>query len=321
MLKEMRVALKKLRLARSSFAALAGVILLASCATKPTRTYENQERRMESADRQLAPIKIVPETVVADARISFDYSMSHIPHSVSLQWTDFTEPEKDQKGVVQADHFAIARRLARLGIGPSIPVVVVGRGRQGEGEEGRVAWMLAYLGVSHVQFADIDSFKVHQTNVTDENPPKSVPIWKPQEIESLNVARAELQTVMNKNGVNEPIPGPTGADVLYRIIDVRSESGYLGKSGLGLTRKIPNMGAINIPWKEFFTDSLRTDVDIAKKLAHVGVTPQNRIIVIDEDGISSAAVTMALRSLGFDKAGNYAGGLVDLLSAYPTFER
>jgi 3-mercaptopyruvate sulfurtransferase SseA len=313
---EVRVLARKLVFAFSALSM--AVLLLTSCTTKPTRMHDNQQVHQLGTEHLLEPIKIVPETIVVDARISFDYSMSHIPHSVSLQWADFTEPEKDQKGVIQGDHFAVTRRLARYGIGPDVPVVVVGHGLKGEGEEGRIAWTLTYLGVKKVQFADIDSLGVHQTNVTDENPPKSVPIWKPAEVESLNVARAELQNVMNKNGVNQPIPPPGGGQpVLYRIIDVRSESAYLGKTGLGVTRKIPDMGAINIPWKNFFTESLRPDFTILKKLAHVGISPENRIIVIDENGISSAAVTMVLRAMDFPQAGNYAGGLTDLLSAYP----
>ena len=45
--------------------------------------------------------------------------------------------------------------LARAGIAPDSSVVVLGRGLQGEGEEGRIAWMLAYLGVPNIQFANI----------------------------------------------------------------------------------------------------------------------------------------------------------------------
>lgn len=287
-------------------------LLLASCATRPTVVRENPERRVEAE-----AVTLTADTVVIDARPAFEYSVAHIPKSVSLQWSDFTEPEPAQRGILQRDLDALARRLARLGIEPRTPVVVVGRGHQGDGEEGRIAWMLAYLGVQNARFAAIDAFKGHLTQLPTE-PIKSVPIWKPQLLESLNVTRSELQQVINRGGVHQPIAIRKGeAPDIYRIIDVRSEREYLGKEGIGRVRAIPNMEAINIPWRDFFDEAMRPRPGIARQLQAIGVLPEHRIIVLDENGVPSAAVTMALRALGFAKAGNYAGGLRDLLSAYP----
>jgi thiosulfate/3-mercaptopyruvate sulfurtransferase len=290
---------------------------LLGCVTKPTIVRENPERQMQAADYLLAPIQLTPETVVVDARPRFDYSIVHIPRSVSLQWSDFTEPQPNQKGIIQNDVFAAARRLARAGIGPETPVVVVGRGKNGDGEEGRIAWMLAYLGVKRVQFADLESFKVRMTNTEETNPPPAVPVWKPAPIESLNVTRAEVQFAMNKKATVSPQAfTPGSATVLYRILDVRGGKDYLGHVGMGAKVEVPNMEAINIPWQEFFTKDLRPNPAIKQKLIAVGVTPDQRILVIDQTGVTSANVTMALRALGFAKAGNYSGGLVDLLSGY-----
>lgn len=287
------------------------------CSTPPTVVRENPERQMESTDSIIAPIQITPETVVVDARPRFDYSIVHIPRSVSLQWADFTEPQPNQKGIVQNDVFAAARRLARAGIGPTTPVVVVGRGKNGDGEEGRIAWMLAYLGVKKVQFADLESFKVRMTNAVEADALPAAPVWKPEVVESLNVTRAEVQFALNKKATVTPQAFTAGsAPVLYKILDVRAGKDYLGHVGLGAAAPIPNMDAINIPWQEFFTKDLRPDAAIKQKLIAVGVKPDQRIIVLDQTGVSSAAVTMALRGLGFTRVGNYSGGLVDLMSAY-----
>ncbi|RYZ74495.1 MAG: hypothetical protein EOP05_09195, partial [Proteobacteria bacterium] len=100
-----------------------------------------------------------------------------------------------------------------------------------------------------------------------------------------------------------------------KIIDVRSEKAYLGKEGLGAVRHIPNMDALNVPWTQFFTSSLRPNVEIGAKIKAIGITPADRILVVDEAGVSSAAVVMALRAMGFDNAANVSGGLTDLMSA------
>lgn len=290
---------------------------LAGCALAPTKVREVPERRYEGAGALASPIKIVPETVVIDARPQFEFSMVHVPHSVNMRWSDFTDPQPENRGVLLTDLGAIARRLATAGLQPSSHVVVVGKGLGGHGEEGRIAWMLGYLGFSNVQFATFESLKFRYSNIVEENALKSQQPWRPEPVESLLVTRAEVRFAINHNTVHQPAAFRQGsAPVLYRIIDVRVSDDYLGREGIGAARKIPNMEAINIPWKEFFDSSLRPRQEMLAKLTSVGVSPEHRIIVISSDGVTSGAVTMALRALGFANAGNYAGGIQDLMSAY-----
>lgn len=305
----------------AAISSLLAIILgggLSGCALKPTRAVENPERKQDAA-KAFQPVKVTAETAIVDARPPFEYSGAHVPRSVNFQWNDFTEPEQAQRGVLQGDLFGIARRLARAGISTETPVVVVGSGLKGGGEEGRMAWMFRYLGIKNVQFSDLDSMKFRLSNLPEENPLKSVAPWKPEIDESLNAPRAELLFVINQKGVFEPVVFKAGQPAtLYRIIDVRSAANYLGREGIGAERSIPNMEAINIPWREFFAPTLRPRPEIASKLKDVGVLPEHRIIVLDEDGVASGAVAMALRSLGFLNTANFSGGLRDLMSAYPT---
>lgn len=302
------------KLVKFALSALA-VVATAGCQTAPTVANDNPDRRIEAPGASMMkPIVITPETVIVDARHAFEYSGAHIPRSINLNWADFTEPEPAQRGILQADRFAITRRLARLGIDPATHVVVAGKGKQGNGEEGRIAWMLSYLGVDNVQFADIDSLGARFTNAVEAQGPKSAPMWKPEPAESLDVTRDELLFAINKRATEKPESYKGQPARLYKIIDVRDEKDYLGHVGMGAKTHVPNMGAVNIPWKQFFGDGLRPDGSIEEKLRAVGVTPDCRVIVVDQGGISSAAVTMALRSFGYALAGNYSGGLQDLLS-------
>ena len=140
-------------------------------------------------------------------------------------------------------------------------------------------------------------------------------MWKASPIENINVTRAEVLFAINKRAVHLPSAFNAGEPLrLYRFIDVRSEKAYLGNEGLGKKVQIPNIDAVNIPWREFFAKGLRPNPEILQRLSAVGVTSDCRIIVLDEDGVASAAVTMALQQLGFPFAGNYAGGLNDLMS-------
>ncbi len=295
------------------FAALLLAVAV-GCQTKPTRVEENVERKLEASTLS-QPIAVTPETIIVDARPAFDYSTAHIPRSINLKWDDFTEPEPQQKGILQADHFAIARRLSRLGISPDSRIVVVGNGIAGEGEEGRIAWMLSYLGIDQVQFTSLDTLKPRLVNTVESTGIQNVPMWKPVTRPSLNVTREEVLFAINERGTMKPVSYKGGPATLYRIIDVRSSKAYNGKEGIGLRTQIPNMDAINIPWKQFFDKMFRLRTDIAVQLQQVGIEPTNRVIVLGEDGVTSAAVTLALRGLGYENAGNYAGGLIDLMSS------
>ncbi|MEQ1878094.1 MAG: ABC transporter ATP-binding protein, partial [Bdellovibrionia bacterium] len=61
---------------------------------------------------------------------------------------------------------------------------------------------------------------------------------------------------------------------------------------------------VNIEWKNFFDEKGRPRREILKELKTVGLEPSTRIYVLSGDGVRSAAVTMALRDLGYEKAGN-----------------
>ena len=305
-------------------------LLASGCALQPTKTVENLPRAFEGSQALLGPLQLNEQTVILDTRSSFDFSMARIPRSQHLNWTDYSEPEPAQRGWLQQDLFAAARRLARMGVGPDTPVVVLGLGREGQGEEGRVAWMLAYLGVKDVRFGRFDSVKARLTTSPPsgfgdipggtpldaegdaefrkslrptEPPPKEIPIWKPEVIENLLVSDQEFRAAMRKSEADG-----------VRFIDVRPSRDYLGQSGGLRAKSIPNLNALNLPWKELFDDNFRPEKSLRPQLAALGVRDDERLIVLDHDGIAACASVMALRAMGFSRAGCFAGGYNHLFS-------
>lgn len=309
------------------------LVFATGCQTKPTVVRETVSRSFEGSRALLGPIELSDEVIVADARSPFDYSMARVPRSVSINWADYTETAPNQRGWPQKDLFAAARRLARLGIGPKSKVVVLGQGADGQGEEGRVAWMLAYLGVSDVRFGRFGSVKSRittealpesaQSAFTDESSKRSLqpaepptaaqPLWKPEVVSSLIVTREEILGAMKNVATSRPWSFGGAPARLYRIIDVRPEAEYLGKKGGIRSKVIPNIEAINVPWKEFFNLDFRPLEETAQRLLAVGVESKHRVILIDNDGIASCASTMALRAFGYLHAGCFAGGYNDLM--------
>ncbi len=102
---------------------------------------------------------------IVDARTAGEFDAGHIPGAVSVAWEQWceappagSEPILSQPGFwgLLADPVAneFCRRLSRAGIGGGEPVVVYADGARSKGREGRVAWMLLYLGASCVYLLD-----------------------------------------------------------------------------------------------------------------------------------------------------------------------
>jgi thiosulfate/3-mercaptopyruvate sulfurtransferase len=361
---EMRQLLVMVNLRLSTL--LAALVIVSGCfigcVTKPTKVTESSTRGFGAATALMGPVLLDESTVILDARPAFEYSMARVPRSLNINWVDFSERDPMARGWPQKDSFAAARRLARMGISPTSKVVVFGLGPDGQGEEGRVAWLLAYLGVENVQFARFGAVKSRVTTealpemarsefedsrattggagsrlsesdrtkragdegigvsggLLGDNQPKEAgisaqPVWKPELESSLIATRAEILGAFENRAVEKAWSFQGAKPKFYRIIDVRSAKEYLGKAGGLRSKSIPNFDAMNIPWKEFFDTDLKPLPEIGERLTSIGFRRDQRILVIDNDGVASAAVTMALRAMGFVDAACYAGGYNDLL--------
>lgn len=261
---------------------------LTSCSTvpRPTEVYQTVPVKIREEKKQENKIQITDATVVLDARPAFDFLMAHINGSYNMRGEEFMQRKEPFKGVLEKDLFFHTRRLARLGISPETPVVVVGRGVEGGGEEGQLAWILMYLGVKSVKFAAIRYFSIPMTSA--ESPPRaSVPLWKPILNESLLLERDDFLKSLE----------------LSAVLDVRSEEEFLKQSV---------KGAINIPWLEFFDRDGFAKKEVVEKLTEKGFSLEKEIFVISNQGRRSAAVTLALQDLGFQKAKNFSGGFKQL---------
>ncbi|MCB0386109.1 MAG: hypothetical protein KDD43_12010 [Bdellovibrionales bacterium] len=281
------------------------VFLAVGCQTpEPTRVIETRIIHFDELSQQLkAPVAITDETVVIDVRPSFDFTMAHIPSSINLQWEEFAQVRGAVPGLVQSDLTRVAKRLALKGIGPTSQVVIVGKGLEGQGEEGRMAWTLFYLGVPKVQITDIKNFDRMLTNI-ESTPLQNYEDWKPQVISSVLADRKEvLQASLSRKDPMEKV----------HILDVRSKKEYFSKKGFGLGYNVPDIQAMHIEWKEFFTAGGQVKESMRNQLRGVGIGINDRILVISNRGVRSGAVTMALLALGFQRSANYAGGYTELL--------
>jgi thiosulfate/3-mercaptopyruvate sulfurtransferase len=99
--------------------------------------------------------------VVVDARPQADFAGGHIPGAISMGWENWCEsPPATCEPILQEPGYwgvigdpvtmQLANRIGAAGISSESCVVVYADGAMSKGREGRIAWMLLYLGVSSV---------------------------------------------------------------------------------------------------------------------------------------------------------------------------
>ncbi|WP_413942855.1 sulfurtransferase [Bdellovibrio sp. HCB-162] len=264
--------------------------VLVGCQQKPTKivTQEPVIGENITAERLMKD-----NPVILDARPSFEFNLAHVPGAINVRWEDFSQQNPKSRGLLQPDLFALARRLSLIGVDPQTKVLVLGKGPQGAGEEGRVAWTLKVLGVKEV-------YTVLHTSYREMNPTKEAPLvqnkpyWKPDVAETLTTDFKDFKNLVSK------------VDNSVVVIDVRSAQEYALRN-LSQIKDV-KASVINVNWTEFFGEKGLPDKKIERALYEKNISKDTKILVISNHGVRSGAVTYALNFLGYKKASNFAGG-------------
>ncbi|HLJ66818.1 MAG TPA: rhodanese-like domain-containing protein [Chloroflexota bacterium] len=117
------------------------------------------------ADRSVRGQPEPPASAILDARPHDQFQAGHIPGATWLGWEGWCESAPDSAGPVlaQGGYWGVmttasapllGRRLAAQGLCGDRPIVVYADGPRSRGREGRVAWMLLYLGAPTVYLLD-----------------------------------------------------------------------------------------------------------------------------------------------------------------------
>lgn len=281
------------------FLMVCGCLAIAACQMKPTKTGQTQRREFDIVvNKATKTIDLNnEELVILDTRSSFDYGLNRVQNSLHFPWQNLSE--KPETGELLRDLRSAALKLSLAGMTPKTPVLIVGYGDTGEGEEGRLAWTLLYLGFHDVQTATVDMFRKNWTQAASA-PAKNAVVWTPNPRADMIMPIDEFRTIVAN--------GKMRVDSRIWIVDVRSTNEYFGKDTRKLGQPTPDIQAINIEWREFFTPNGRPNWQIRKKLNNLGVKNEDRVVLISNRGVRSGAAAYALAALGFTNAQNVLGG-------------
>lgn len=238
--------------------------------------------------------------VVIDVRGKAAYLFGgHIPGAVHATWHDFSDPNAAAKGLLDPDLPRVEEKIRALGINNDSDIVIYSNPFDNWGDEGRMFWMLQYLGLTQLRILDggwvkwvAEKRRFEHMNVTVTRGSFTA---KP--VPELMVMKDELKKLVKR-------PHPETI-----IADARSLEEYAGKEVQGIPRPGHIPSAVSVPWNGFLNpDATVKDVETLKvALEEKGMQEGREVICYCTGGVRSAWLYVVLKLVGYDRVRNYPG--------------
>jgi thiosulfate/3-mercaptopyruvate sulfurtransferase len=241
-----------------------------------------------------------PGLIVIDVRGKAAYEFGgHIPGAVHTTWHDYSDPNAVAKGLLDPDLASTEKKLQLLGINADSEIVIYSNPFDNWGDEGRMFWMLEYLGHRNVKVLDGGWVKW----IEEKRPfahGRVVP--KPG---NFKIA-IDPDRIMTKDDLKAVVRRPH-PDI--SIVDARSLEEFLGKELSGIPRPGHIPSAIHVAWNGFLNpDATVKDLDkIHALLDHKGLDKHNETVCYCTGGVRSAWLYFVLRLAGYERVRNYPG--------------
>lgn len=238
--------------------------------------------------------------VVIDVRGTAAYMFGgHIPGAVHATWHDFSDPNAAAKGLLDPEVSRLEQKIRALGVNDDSDIVIYSNPFDNWGDEGRMFWMLQYLGLTQLRILDggwvkwvAEKRRFEHMNVT----------VKPGSF----TAKPKPELIVLKDELKKLVKRPHPETI---IVDARSLEEYAGKEVQGIPRPGHIPSAVSVPWNGFLNpDATVKDVEKLKAaLEEKGVQDGREVICYCTGGVRSAWLYFVLKLVGYDKVRNYPG--------------
>lgn len=238
--------------------------------------------------------------IVLDVRGKAAYEFGgHIPGAVHSTWHEYSDPNAAPKGLLNPDLKQIEQTIRQLGINQDSDVVIYSNPFDNWGDEGRMFWMLEYLG--HTRLRILDGGWVKWT--AEKRPFEHGRVkaasgnFTVQPVKQVMITKDELKHIVRA-------PHPHTA-----ILDARSLEEFLGKEVSGIPRPGHIPSAIHVPWNGFLNkDATVKDLESIKaSLEDKGIGSEQEIVCYCTGGVRSAWLYVVLKLVGYERVRNYPG--------------
>jgi thiosulfate/3-mercaptopyruvate sulfurtransferase len=238
--------------------------------------------------------------VVIDVRGKAAYAFGgHIPGAVHATWHEFSDPQAVPKGLLDPDLSRLEQKIRALGINHDSDIVIYSNPFDNWGDEGRMFWMLEYLGLTNIRILDGGWVKW-----TAEK--------RPYDHGAVTVAPGDFhvkprpELIVYKDELKKLVKRPHPETILA---DARSLEEYVGKEVAGIPRPGHIPSAVNVPWNAFLNpDATVKDAETLRAaLEERGLHESHEVICYCTGGVRSAWLYVVLKLAGYHKVRNYPG--------------
>ena len=240
------------------------------------------------------------DLVVIDVRGKAAYAFGgHVPGAVNATWHEFSDPGETAKGLLNPDVSRLEEKLRAIGINQESQVVVYSNPFDNWGDEGRMYWMLEYLG--HTKLRILDGGWVKW--IAERRPyDHGVVTPKPGNFR----ASPNPDLIMMKDELKRLVKRQHPETI---IADARSLEEWAGRELPGIPRPGHIPQAISMPWNLFLNPdaTVKEPEAIRATLQEHGLEEGKALVCYCTGGVRSAWLYCILKMAGYKNVQNYPG--------------
>lgn len=243
-----------------------------------------------------------PEWKVIDTRSFVSRMKDRLPSAIVLGWEELSQGKDPERGKLKRTDL-VQKKLESLGLKPKDHIIVLGDGKSGWGEEGRIVWSLREVGFENVYWYD-GSFSSFLDGITSQNK-KNVPSNGKPEAHSFAAQEKVTKTDITKEEISKQLTKGT-----FQILDTRETREFFGSTPYGEKRGGHIPGAKSFYYQNLYDENgmIKSKEEVENSLTALGITKSKPIIAYCTGGVRSAFVVGILRSYGYH-AYNYSGSM------------
>ncbi|MEG1254616.1 rhodanese-like domain-containing protein [Clostridium sp.] len=236
--------------------------------------------------------------LLIDARGEEAAKKGTIKGSIAMMWQSIAAVEEGKTGDSMwgtiLDKEVLSKRLGDLGISKDKEIILFAAAQNGWGDDGRILWELVAAGYKNVKMVDGGYDAMVKAGLPSV---KEVATPVPTEV--------KIDTIDNTHVINTD-ELKTNYDKV-KVIDVRADEEYDGKTLYGEVKGGHLPGAIHLKFTDLFNEdsTLKSNDELTKIFESIGLSKNDKIVAYCTAGIRSAYMQLILEMCGFEDSINY----------------
>lgn len=238
------------------------------------------------------------DIVLIDARGEEEAKKGTIKGAVPIMWQYLATCEDGVSGDANwgciLDTKRLSERLSEKGVDQNKEIVLFAAAQDGWGDDGRIAWELIAAGYDDVKMVDGGYQALKDVGLETEKGGS-----KPKEAD-VKIESIDETHLINTDELKENYDS-------YKVVDVRADEEYEGKTLYGEENGGHLPGAIHIRYTDLFNKdgTLKSNAEITNMFEDAGLEKDDQIVTYCTAGIRSGYMQLIMEMCGYENVKNY----------------